>query len=148
MPEEETDLVDFVFDNADTITESFGKIKSYSLDLYHTLPNMLGSFLGATFSFLGKVFMRLRAHAVMKMTQDMNMLDNDKRLWDQIDKGYALKLLKVIKRKTKVEEEQKICHNLRVLIYTNQKDKFLAYCIEKQNEPFFCKVKDNLVKKK
>ena len=145
------ELVDFLFNNADTFKKGFTDLMAYGKNIWDVLPEIMYNIFYSIFDFMQKVVLRLRSHFALKLTEDMKHLDVDKKLWEYLMGLYAkdnlTQTIKKFKRYAKTDKEKDYFNLVGHYVKNDKKDNFLSCCITLQNHTDFVTVRNKLIGK-
>lgn len=141
----DADFVDFAFDNIATFSTVATNMRTHIREIWDVAPDALYNILMSIYNCLEKIIMKLRTYILLKITQDIVRLDIDKKIWCQCcEINDISKFMNDIRDQFEDREEKIICSTIKQYIKKDLRDGFLAYCIEKQGSPKFCRVRKKI----
>ena len=147
----ESDLVEFLFNNAGTFKKGFNDVMVYGKNIWDVLPEIMYNIFYSVYEFMEKVVLRLRSHFALKLNDDMKHLDVDKKLWEYLMERHAgnklTRTIKKCKSSAKTDKEKDYFNLIGHYVKTDKKDGFLSCCITMQNNTHFITARNKLIMK-
>jgi len=144
------DVVDFIFDNYDSLKDGSNTILIYLKEMWIVVPDIVSNFFTSVFNFIEKFIMKLRSQYAIAITNDISHLENAKQLWkDLIKKKNNGTLKSYIKKKSlgKSNKQKEYLELIRYYVRKDTMDKFLSCYISQQNNKDFISIRDELLRK-
>ena len=149
--DKESDLVEFLFNNAGTFKKGFNDVMVYGKNIWDVLPEITYNIFYGIYEFMEKVVLRLRSHFALKLNDDMKHLDVDKKLWEYLmERHVGNKLTRTIKKcrsSAKTDKEKDYFNLIGHYVKNDKKDSFLSCCITLQNNIHFTIARNKLIMK-
>jgi len=137
-------IIDFTSDNYNFIVKTLKDILSHGTEIWHMIPDMLSDSFGTCFNFIYRIYMKIRSQIVLKLTQDITRLDQDKEIWYKTSM-LQLDKMEILENILDNDKQKRVLKRLLYFIKNDKKTEFLKYCIENQEDSDFIKVRNELL---
>jgi len=144
----ETDIVDFLFDNIGPFLKNLKYMFYYIKEAWITVPDLFIEILTQMHIIVNKIMLRVKSYLILSITQDIGHIDTYKVLWNHLitlDNNYDLDdYFKNLKHNK--SRKNKDCLDLMYeYIRNGRKDDFLNYCLTQKDNSFFIMLRVKLL---